>query len=213
MLDSSFGVGPELAELLHLDMVELVALLPTDPARTQRTVLSVLHRGRPVAIAKVAPQGSAEHRRELGVLAALETCSLQVLEPARLLGSFAWRGLDVLVTTALEIGGRTDRPLGATEEDALVELASLRERLAPVLGDEGAVPVHGDFCGWNSAAHRGRLRIWDWEWAHLGEPLEDWFHWQTQRQIHFGRGTLAELVGDALAPSERLHVALLAVGS
>lgn len=205
VLDASVGLGPEIAELLHLDEIELAALLPTDPARTQRTVLSALHRGRPVAIAKVAPHGSAELQRELGVLAALETCSMGVLEPPRLRGSFSWRGLDVLVTTTLDIGGRTDRPIGETEEDALVELAALRRRLAPVLGGEGAVPVHGDFCGWNSAAHRGRLRIWDWEWAHLGEPLEDWFHWQTQRHVHFGRGTLVELVEDALSPSECLR--------
>lgn len=205
VIDTSLGLGPELAELLGLDEVDLAALLPTDPARTQRTVLSVLHRGRPMAIAKVAPRGSAELEQELGVLAALEVCALRMLEPPRLLGSFAWRGLDVLVAAVLETNGRTDRPLGAAEEDALVELASLGERLGPVLGGEGTVPVHGDFCGWNSAAHRGRLRVWDWEWAHLGEPLEDWFHWRTQRLVHFGRGTPSELVDEALAPSAPLR--------
>jgi len=205
VIDTSLGLGPELAELLRLDEVDLAALLPTDPARTQRTVLSVLYRGCPVAIAKVAPRGSAELEQELGVHAALEVCALRVLEPPRLLGSFAWRGLDVLVTAALEIGGRTDRPLGATEEDALVELASLREPLAPALAGNGTVPAHGDFCGWNSAAHQGRLQLWDWEWAHLGEPLEDWFHWQTQRLVQFGIGSPESLASSAFTPNARLR--------
>ena len=47
--------------------------------------------------------------------------------------------------------------------------------------------AHGDFCGWNTSVLRnGKLAIWDWEWAHLGEPLEDWFHWETQRLVAFG---------------------------
>ena len=39
----------------------------------------------------------------------------------------------------------------------------------------------------------------------MGEPLEDWFHWQTQRLIHFGRGSVDELVRSALEPTARLR--------
>ncbi len=39
----------------------------------------------------------------------------------------------------------------------------------------------------------------------MGEPLEDWFHWQTQRLIQFGHGSVEELVRGALAPDARLR--------
>ncbi len=205
VFDPSLGLAPELAAVLGLSTIELAALLPTDPERNQRTVLSVLHRGSPIAIAKVAPQGSEELDREARVLAALETSTTRVLEPPRLLGSFGWCGLDVIVMTSCRIHGRTDRALGDTEEEALIELASVAHSLTSVLVGEGTAPVHGDFCGWNSSAQDGRLAVWDWEWAHLGEPLEDWFHWQTQRLVHFGHGTPGKLVEQALAPSPKLR--------
>jgi hypothetical protein len=205
VLDPSLGIAPELAELLGLARVELAALLPTDPRRRDRAVLSVLYEGRPVAIAKVATHGSEELARELGVLAALETCVTTALQPPRLIGSFAWHDLDVVVTAVLPAKGRTDRAPGAEEVEALVELAGLSDLLRPVLGGEASVPVHGDFCAWNTAVAGGRLAAWDWEWAHMGEPLEDWFHWQTQRLVHFGRGTAAAIVEEAVNPSSRLR--------
>ena len=39
----------------------------------------------------------------------------------------------------------------------------------------------------------------------MGEPLEDWFHWQTQRLIHFGHGSVEKLVRGALEPNARLR--------
>ena len=204
-LDDSDGLAPEIAAALGLPQVEIAALLPIDPRRGSRTVLAVLDRGRPIAIAKVAPAGSPELEQERRALSALETASLKTLVVPRPLASFVWRAFDVLVTTPVPLRGRTDRPLRHAEESALVELATLRDRLAPAFRGDGAVPVHGDFCGWNSSALRGgRLALWDWEWAHVGEPLEDWFHWQTQRLIHFGHGSVEELVQSALEPSKRL---------
>lgn len=205
-LDDSDGLLPEIAAALDLPQVEVAALLPTDPRRGSRTVLAVLVRNRPIAIAKVAPVGSPELEQERRALSALETASLKTLVVPRPLASFVWRNFDVLITTRVPLHGRTDRPLRHAEELVMVELANLRDRLAPAFGGNGDVPVHGDFCGWNSSVLRGgRLSLWDWEWAHMGEPLEDWFHWQTQRLIHFGHGSVEELVQSALEPSKCLR--------
>ena len=205
-LDEHAGLAPEIAAALGRERVDLAALLPTDPQRGSRTVLCVLEDGRPIAVAKVAPARSVELERELHVLSALEVAPLQALVVPRPLAFFSWRGFDVLVTTRVPLRGRTDRALGRSEEAALIELAGLRDRLAPACGGEGSVPVHGDFCGWNtSALRKGQPAVWDWEWAHMGEPLEDWFHWQTQRLIQFGHGSVEELVRGALAPDDRLR--------
>ena len=51
----------------------------------------------------------------------------------------------------------------------------------------------------------GKLAIWDWEWAHVGEPLEDWFHWETQRLVAFGALSIERLVRQTLVPSPTLH--------
>lgn len=206
LIDPRVGLAPELAAALHRGSVELAALLPMDPARSNRTVLSVLERGRPVAIAKVALAPSEELARELRVLAALERTPLERVVAARPLASFRWRDLDVVVMTVLPFRGSTARSPGRAEEDALVELARVSDSAASALGGTSGVLVHGDFCGWNSAViERDRLALWDWEWAHMGEPLEDWFHWQTQRLVHFGRGTAEALVRAALSPDRRLR--------
>jgi hypothetical protein len=73
--------------------------------------------------------------------------------------------------------------------------------LAPVIGSEvGAIPVHGDFVPWNSSATEAALALWDWEAVRLGAPLEDMFHWQTQRLVLFGTGNVEELVYSSVAP-------------
>jgi hypothetical protein len=73
--------------------------------------------------------------------------------------------------------------------------------------------VHGDFSGWNSARHgRERLALWDWEWARYGLPLEDYFHWTTQRLVHFGRGSVEQLVASALDPPADLRALCLELG-
>ena len=67
---------------------------------------------------------------------------------------------------------------------------------------DGQVISHGDFCGWNTSELRnGKLAIWDWEWAHLGAPLEDWFHWETQRLVAFSALSVDELVRQAFVPA------------
>jgi hypothetical protein len=206
VLDERVGLAPELAAVLGLDHVELAVLLPTDPARTSRVVVAVLHGGRPVAMAKVAPTGSGELERELRILLRLESVPLARIEAPRAVASFVWCGFDVLVTTLLPIRGSTSRPLGHVEEEALVDLALARSELLPAVGVEDAWLVHGDFCGWNSARIGSRkLALWDWEWAHAGQPLEDYFHWQTRRLVHFRKGSSDALVRAALSPDRRLR--------
>ena len=106
-LDTTDGLGPELAAALGLDTVELAAMLSTDPRRPSRAVLTVMHRGRPVAMTKVAPQGSPELETELRMLCALEAAPLCSIVTPRVLASFPWRGLDVLTMTVLSHRGRT----------------------------------------------------------------------------------------------------------
>jgi hypothetical protein len=213
-LDTSSGLAPELAAALELDEVELAALLSTDPARSSRAVFTVLHGGRPVAMVKVGQQGSPELARELRILRALETSRLRTIVTPRVLASFPWRGRDVLAMSVLSHRGQTSRAPAQVEESALVELASLTEGLAGAVGDgQGATIAHGDFCGWNSSRlPDGRLAIWDWEWAHLGEPLEDWFHWEMQRLVAFDSISLDDLVRNAFAPSTQLRRLCSALG-
>jgi N-acetylglucosaminyldiphosphoundecaprenol N-acetyl-beta-D-mannosaminyltransferase len=200
-LDTSDGLGPEIAAALGLDEVELAAMLSTDTRRGSRAVLTVMHRGRPVAVTKVAAQGSQELKTELRMLNALESAPLRSIVTPRVLGSFPWRGLDVVAMTVLDHRGQTSRSLGPVEANALVELYELADRLKPEAAADGRVVAHGDFCGWNtSVLHNGKLAIWDWEWAHLGEPLEDWFHWETQRLVAFGALSPDEIVRQAFTP-------------
>jgi hypothetical protein len=205
VFDETVGLAPELAAALGLDRVQLAALLPTDPLRQSRAVMSVLHGGRPVAMAKVAPTGSSELQRELRVLLRLERVPLASVAAPRPVAAFAWGGFDVLVTMLLPTRGSTSRPFAQAEHAALVGLAQARVQLLPAVGLSEGWFVHGDFCGWNSTRiGRRKLALWDWEWAHAGRPLEDYFHWQTQRLIHFDRGSDDALVHEALAPGKRL---------
>lgn len=202
-LDTGMGVGPEIGSALGRRLVSLAALLPTDPARSRRIVLSVLDGRRVIAVAKLAPSGDEGLAAELATLLALERVELRTLRPPRVLAWFAWQGQDVLVLSPLPTGGRTDRASGRLETEALVELHACTEALAGALAGEGPVAVHGDFCGWNAARTRGALAAWDWEWAHRGAPLEDWFHWQMQRLVHFGHGSPEQIARMALDPDKR----------
>lgn len=205
-LDLSTGLGPEIAAALDTRVVELACLLPTDPARRARVTFSVLQNGRPIAIAKVALAGLAELARERDVLTALMATDTGTLTVPKVLASFVWRRYEVLVTSVVPSGGGADRGLASPERRALVELVHLTPHLEPALGHAGEqVLIHGDFTAWNTARHgRGRLAVWDWERARYGLPLEDYFHWQTQRLVHFGRGSVAELVASALTPTREV---------
>lgn len=201
LLDPEQGIGPTLAEALGLPGVELAAA-SARRAGGERVVLAVRSEGRLVAFAKagdVNPGGLERERDVLEALAALRPASFTVPRPLALLD---WEGTRVLVLTPVRHRGRVDRPLGRRELDMLTELARLPEALAGVLGTgDGLVPVHGDFAAWNSGRTGDRLIVWDWEEARLGLPLEDYFHWRTQRIAHFGRGTAADLIAAAAGPT------------
>lgn len=205
-LDTTQGLVGEIAEALRLSSVELAASLPTDASRARRALLSVLHCGSIVAYAKVASKGSQELKNEAALLAALEPIPLRAFETPRLLHTFGWQGLDILLVSPVVGGRRPSREFGSVELDALIELAELGDRLAPLLGGGNASrPQHGDFCAWNSAHTRsGKLALWDWEWAHAGHPLEDWCHWHTQHFLAFGRGGADELLAAVLRPNSLL---------
>jgi hypothetical protein len=154
-----------------------------------------------LAIAKAAPSGSVELANEVRVLRALEAVSSAAFRAPRVLGAFTSLGMDVVLMEVLQGAGHTDRTASTPESTALSELAELSDALRSSLTGAGRVAVHGDFCGWNSSRGRSALSVWDWEWAHMGEPLEDWFHWQTQRLVHFGHGSVDELVRSAIQPT------------
>jgi hypothetical protein len=166
-----------------------------------RVLLAVRQRGKLLAFAKIAPHGSPELGTELAALLSLERLRLQTLRAPRPVAWFAWGGFDVLVLEPLSGDGPTNRPLGVFELAALEELAEITDALRPSLEGDGDVAVHGDFSGWNTCRRKATVAVWDWEWAHLGRPLEDLFHWETQRLIHFGIGDEETLLRRALEPS------------
>ena len=204
--DVTDGLAGEIAAALRLRFVELAVSLPTDDGRLQRALVAVLHRGSPIAFAKVAEANSHEIKQEAAVLSALEPLRLDSIETPRLLDAFEWQGLQVTLLSPVFGRGSPSRELGRIEVRALIELAGARDRLSPVLGGSACErPQHGDFCAWNSArTRREKLALWDWEWAHAGHPLEDWYHWQTQRFLAFGRGGADELLTMVLQPNRLL---------
>lgn len=202
-LDLSQGLAGEIAASMRLASVELAVGLHTDDERSRRALLAVRHRGSTIAYAKIAEADSHELQREVAVLAALEPCPFQSIEVPRVLDVFIWRGLQVALLSPMRGRGRPNRAVGVIEVEALIELAGIGERLTPLLGNpESRIPQHGDFCGWNSVRTRsGKLALWDWEWAHAGHPLEDWFHWHTQRFCAFGHGGADKLIAAAFRPN------------
>lgn len=217
LADPERGLAPELAALLGWHHIELCAAWPVDRAPgEQRAFLSLRRHGRTIAYAKVERAGGGNLAREASVLEHLQAIPLRSIVTPRVLGRLDWEGFEVLVLEPVPIATRTDRPAGTAELAALTELASLGPALEPVVGSRsGQIPVHGDFCGWNSApAAPERLALWDWEDTRLGLPLEDLFHWRMQRLVHFGHGSVQGLVASALRPDGQieLHCRGLGVG-
>jgi hypothetical protein len=216
-LDPEAGLAPVLARALDVLDVELAAALSGTHVRADRVILAARHRGRTVAFAKVAAGEGLALRHELRVLEALRAQALETLVAPEPVACLDWQGNTVLVLRPLPLRGRVDRAVGAPETRALAELAELRDALGPLLGRrEGLVPLHGDFAPWNAARlPGGKLALWDWEGARLGLPLEDLFYWRAQRVFYFGRGTIAELVGNALDgdPYVRELISKLALGA
>jgi hypothetical protein len=210
------GVAPAIAEALGIGAVDLAATITGGGGRGQRTTLSIWDRQCLVAFAKVSerPQ-ELEHER--AVLDAFASCELEHLVVPRVLGFFVWNGFGVLLLERIPMRSYADRGIGPAERAALAELSRLSTSLSGVLGEqEGSIPVHGDFAPWNcEPTSAQRLVLWDWERTRLGLPLEDVFHWRTQRLVHFREGNTRQLVTSALESDPELDelCALLGVPS
>ena len=206
LADPERGLAPALREALGIGELEIAAATARK-AGGERVLLAVRASGRLAAYAKVGDVNVGGLARERSVLEALERVPLRNLRVPRVLACLDWEGEQVLVLEPLLSPGLADREPARPEQAALAELASLGDALAPVLGaEDGLVPVHGDFAPWNCAALSGeRLAVWDWEESRLGLPLEDLFHWRTQRVVLLGAGTAAELVAGALHPDSDLR--------
>ena len=141
------------------------------------------------------------------VLALIARARPRHIVAPHILASFEWEGCSVLVLEPVRARARSDRPVREPELAALVEIASLGRDLAPAVGaGTTGIPLHGDFCAWNSAPVAADvLALWDWEEAGFGLPLEDLFHWRMQRLVHFGRGTVEALVRGALEPDAQVR--------
>ena len=200
-VDPETGLAPAIASQLGRTRVSIIgAAVPKD--RGGRAILSVCDDdGRSIAFAKVGCEGEPlQHERK--VLEELTRIGPTTFVVPRVQACFEWSGATVLVLEPLQVSGRSDRPLAEPEVEALAELSDLGNDLERVLGRvPGQIPAHGDFAPWNSGRTKsGRLALWDWEDAHLGDPLEDFFHWQFQRLVLLSSGDVAGLIGRVLDP-------------
>jgi Phosphotransferase enzyme family len=209
VLDVDGGCGQAIASALGVSRVRLAAAVRGGHGRPVGCTLSVRDSTGLVAIGKAA-ESADPLRREAAVLELLAEVPLRHLAVPRVLGLVDVPGASVLLLQPVATPGRANRAFGATELEALTELASLSAALEPVIGaSDGRVLVHGDFAPWNSAVSNDRLIVWDWEDVRAGLPLEDLFHWRTQQIVLFGQGSAETLVRSALEP-DRAVKALLA---
>lgn len=161
-------------------------------------------------------------RHEAAVLRMLAHVRTEVVVPPRVLHHGVWRGMDVLVLSALPVPRPHRGPAPGLLTAAVREISALagpaRRYVAhtdgTVLGTGGGVPGgpeaaepdgwawHGDFSPWNVApGPGGRLLVWDWERFAVGVPrgfdaLHHFFH----RTLRWARPARAAQVCLARAP-------------
>lgn len=204
-LDPERGIAPALAEALGVEAVAIAgALIARDSGA--RTVLRLTTPDRTIAYAKIdVDAGRLDHER--CVLASLARAGTRTFTVPRVLGFVEWEGLTALLLRPVALATDGARLLGGSEVAALAELWDLQEELEPVLGSaRGWGPAHGDFAPWNTGCTgRSLVAIWDWEQARVAPPLEDYFHWHTQRLALLGASTIEGLVNRALRPDNELR--------
>lgn len=207
-VDVERGLQRRIAAALRCDRVELAAAVTGDIRRGARVLLSIRRDRRIVAFAKVAKEQRAKLEHEFAVLQLLADCRLERLVVPQAIDCFTWEDCAVLLLRPFRIEARADRPMTVAELAGLAELGRLADPLAAALGlQPGLIPLHGDFAPWNSDPLDGEdLLLWDWEQAGLGLPLQDLFHWRLQRLWRLGRGSVAELVGNAFSPDDEVRV-------
>ncbi len=200
---------------------EIKVSLHLGAARANRKpVLQLLTpRGEPVGYAKVGvnPLTCSLVRAEEHALGRLRLADLACLTVPRVLHSGSWRGLDVLVLSALpvwlrrrrltamqlatamrevaQVGGLTKGPLAAA-----AYLERLRARLTAA---DGA--WHGDWTPWNMASTGHGLLVWDWERFTEGVPLGfDALHYWLQTECVPGRREPATAAASCVECAARL---------
>ena len=205
-LDPEGGIAPAIADAVGTRPLRIAgAALSRDGG--SRVVLKLTRNGTTVAFAKVDAEADAleNEQRVLGAFSQLQPGSFVV---PRVLARLEWNGLTVVVLEPLPVRTRSDRPFGELESAALEGLAALRGDLAEVLGlSADQVPVHGDFAPWNSSRTGvDSLAVWDWEHAHGGGPLDDYFHWHLQRIVLLSSETIDGFVARTLRPDRSAQV-------
>lgn len=173
--------GPDTIETYLNDVLgePVRTVLHVRPARraNRKPILEAYGPAGLVGFVKIGDSTRARElvRHEGDVLRMLAEQPLRVVSAPTVLHQGVWRGLDVLVLSALPI---TSRPVQADLLNAAVtEIAGVSDRLGDGLRDGmgdglGDWAWHGDFAPWNlAAAADGRLLVWDWERFATGVPL------------------------------------------
>ncbi|MEV5411477.1 hypothetical protein AB0K60_21895 [Thermopolyspora sp. NPDC052614] len=171
-----------LSRALDRDVRVVVRVRPARRAN-RKPVLEVHDATGLIAFAKIAdtPRVRDLVRHEAATLRLLAETPTEVVVPPRVLHHGVWRGMDVLVLTALPVPRPRRGPAPALLAAAIDEISTLATRAdrvgsrANAWGDGGewsAWSWHGDFSPWNIApGPGGRLLVWDWERFGTGVPL------------------------------------------
>ena len=205
-VDPTAGLAPLISQHLRRSGVAICAAAVPKDGRGRAVLRVCDQRGRLIAYAKVS-RDVDRIEQETQTLEQLASLSLTHFRVPTVLAVFDWHEASVVLLEPLSLTGTSDRPLGSAELDTLVELAGITDDLRSVFAPAaGEVFVHGDFAPWNSSRSRdGQLALWDWEAAHLGAPLHDYFHWRFQRVTLASAGTLADIVRSAIKPPPALR--------
>ncbi|GAA4597711.1 hypothetical protein GCM10023194_73330 [Planotetraspora phitsanulokensis] len=213
--------GPDTIET-HLSQVlgrRIRAVVHVRPARraNRKPVLEAHDEDGLIAFVKIGDSDRARElvRHEGEVLRMLADHPMKVVVPPSVVHQGTWRGLEVLVVSALPV---TAAPVPRGLRDAAVaEIASFGRRRTATHGPLPGEPAwprsqavsarmsgtplhdhagwgwHGDFAPWNlSAAPDGRLLVWDWERFATGVPLGfDALHYYFNRALRRMRPAVA----------------------
>ncbi|MEW9554199.1 hypothetical protein [Nonomuraea sp. NPDC050783] len=182
-------------------------VLHVRPARraNRKPVLEARADGRAVAFVKVGDSARARAlvAAEAAALRRLAGLGLRTVVAPTVLHLGEWRGLAVLVLSALPVRrrSRAPRPLLLA---AIAEIAAT--------GDGRAAAWHGDLAPWNVCpAPDGRLLVWDWERYEIGVPAGfDALHHLFHRALRRMRPAAAARACVAGAPRELAPLGLTA---
>jgi hypothetical protein len=150
---------------------EVRVTLHVRPARraNRKPVLEVHDGAGFTAFVKIADTARVRDlvRHEAAVLRMLADLSTEVVVAPRVLHHGVWRGMDVLVLSALPVPHRRR----AVAPDLVTAAVREISALTPAAAHPDGWAWHGDFSPWNMApGPDGRLLVWDWERFAVGVP-------------------------------------------